>query len=351
MMPTILRRLTPSERSPLSYLVPFSPVIGIGFALLLSGLLIALSGVSPLEAYPALVRGAFGGPRQITETLLKATPILIVALGLTVAFRAKVWNIGAEGQYHVGALVGGAIALNLPDAPAGVLVPLMLAGGVLGGILWSALAALLHLKRGVNLIICTLMLNYIGILLVQYAARVPLREVNGFLPESAAFSATAQLPRVVGRLHIGLAIALVLVGVVYLLLWRSPLGFWLRAVGAQHSVVQYVGISPQRHILTALLLSGGAAGLAGIIEVSYTYTRLKQNISDGYGFTGILVALLGQLHPVGVLLSAIFFSALSVGAQSLNVSLQVPAAVAGVLQALLVLAVLAGSAIARRSSE
>jgi simple sugar transport system permease protein len=319
-------------------------------ALLMSGLLIRLSGVAPLPAYAELVRGAFGGPRQITETLLKATPILIVALGLTIAFRARVWNIGAEGQYHMGALFGGAIALWFPNAPTGVLVPLMLAAGVVGGMAWSALAGLLHLKRGVNLIICTLMLNYIGILVVQYAARVPLREPDGFLPESAALSEAAQLPRLIGRLHIGLAIALVLVVIVYLLLWRSPLGFRLRAIGAQQSVSQYVGIQPARHIFIALLLSGGAAGLAGIIEVSYTYTRLKQNISDGYGFTGILVALLGQLHPVGVLIAALFFSALSVGAQGLNVSLQVPAAVAGVLQALLVLAVLAGGAIARRSS-
>jgi len=337
---------------PLKRLTPLAPVLGAAIALLLSGILIGLGGVNPLVAYRELVVGAVGGSRQITETILKATPILMIALGLAIAFRARVWNIGAEGQYHLGGLLGAVVALGLPDAPAVILIPLMLLSGIVGGLLWSGLAALLHLKRGVNLIICTLMLNYIGILLVQYAARVPLRDPDGFLPESAKFVAAARIPRLFDtRLHIGVVLAVLLVGAVYLLLWRTPLGFRLRAVGSQINVARAVGISTGRSILTALLLSGALAGLAGVIEVSYTYTRLKPNISDGYGFTGILVALLGQLHPVGVLVAAVLFSALGVGAQGLNVSLQVPSAVAGVLQALLVLGVLAGQAIAQRDRE
>ncbi|PSN12073.1 ABC transporter permease, partial [filamentous cyanobacterium CCP5] len=250
--------------------------------------------------------------------------------------------------YHIGALVGGAIGLSCPQIPAPVLITLMLVGGMAGGLAWSALAGLLHLKRGVNLIIATLMLNYIAILLVQYGARVPLRDPDGFLPESARLVAAAQMPRLFGsRLHIGVLIALLIVGLSYLLLWRTPLGFRLRAIGANLSVARSVSISPGRHIFTALVISGAFSGLAGVIEVSYTYTRLKQNISDGYGFTGILVALLGQLTPLGTLTAAILFAALGVGAQALNVSLQIPTAVAGVLQALLVLGVLAGSAIAR----
>ncbi|MEB3213603.1 MAG: ABC transporter permease [Leptolyngbyaceae bacterium] len=331
------------------WLKPWAPVLGGVIALLLSGTLIYLSGANPLEAYKVLVLGAFGGSRQITETILKATPLLLIALGLTIAFRARVWNIGAEGQYHMGALFGGIVALSLPNLPALLLIPLILISGIVGGLLWSGLAGLLHLKRGVNLIICTLMLNYIGILMVQYAARVPFRDPDGFLPESAKFVDAAQIPRLFSsRLHLGVLIALVLVGVVYVVLWRSPLGFRLRAVGAQISVARSIGINTSQHILTALLLSGALAGLAGVIEVSYTYTRLKQSISDGYGFTGILVALLGQMNPIGVFIAAILFSALVIGAQTLNVSLQIPAAVAGVVQALLVLGVLAGQAIAQR---
>jgi simple sugar transport system permease protein len=337
------------KKFPLQRVKPLAPLLGILIALLFSSILLALSRANPLQAYQELLLGAFGGSRQLTETLLKTTPILIIALGLAIAFKARVWNIGAEGQYHIGALLGGWIALIFPTLPPTLLIPLMLLAGGLGGLLWSGLAGLLHLKRGVNLIICTLMLNYIGILLVQYAARVPLRDLNGFLPESAKFVAAARLPRLGdSRLHIGVLLALILVGIAYVLLWRTSLGFRLRAVGAKLSVAEWVGIKTGRSILTALLISGTLAGLAGVIEVSATYTRLKPSISDGYGFTGILVALLGQLHPVGVLIAAVLFSALEVGAQGLNVSLQIPAAVAGVLQALLVLGVLAGQAIAQR---
>ncbi|MEM6517954.1 MAG: ABC transporter permease [Cyanobacteria bacterium P01_D01_bin.71] len=329
---------------------PWAPIIGGFMALLLSSVLIQISGANPLEAYSVLVLGAFGGSRQITETILKATPLLLIGLGLTIAFRARVWNIGAEGQYHIGGLLGGIVALSFPTLPGIVLLPLMLGAGVLGGLFWSSVAGLLHLKRGLNLIICTLMLNYIGILAVQYAARVPLRDADGFLPESAQFAEAAQIPQLFSsRLHLGVVLALLLVGVTYVLLWRSALGFRLRAVGAQINVARSMGIRTSQHILTALMMSGALAGLAGVIEVSYTYTRLKQSISDSYGFTAILVTLLGQMHPLGVLVASVLFSALVIGAQSLNVSLQIPAAVAGVVQALLVLGVLAGQAIAQRS--
>lgn len=332
-------------------LKPFAPVIGAVLALLLGGVLIQLSGANPFQAYQVMWMGAFGGFRQITETLLKATPLLIIGLGMTIAFRCRVWNIGAEGQYYIGTLCGSVIALSFPDLPAGILIPLMLIAGVTGGAIWSAIAGVLHLLRGVNLIICTLMLNYIGILAVQYAARVPFRQPDGFLPESAQFSSNAQIPVLLNtRLHWGMTIALLLVAGVYILLWHTPLGLYLRVVGAKLSVARSVGIKTSQSILIALMMSGGLAGLAGIIEVSHTYTRLKGEISDSYGFSGILVALLGQLHPIGVLIAAILFSALMVGSQTLNVMLQIPASVAQVIQALVVLFVLAGSALANRRS-
>ncbi|MBW4443386.1 MAG: ABC transporter permease [Plectolyngbya sp. WJT66-NPBG17] len=346
--------LNPSARSSSSIwlrLKPFAPIIGAILALLLSGILLQFSGANPLQAYQVMLMGAFGGSRQITETLLKATPLLIIGLGMTIAFRCRVWNIGAEGQYYIGALCGSLVALTLPDLPTGVLIPLILIAGTLGGALWSAIAGVLYLLRGINLIICTLMLNYIGILAVQYAARVPLRQPDGFLPESASFSSNAQIPVLFGtRLHWGMTIALLLVGGVYILLWHTPLGFHLRAVGSRLSVARSMGIKTGQSILIALMMSGGLAGLAGIIEVSHTYTRLKGEISDSYGFSGILVALLGQLHPIGVLIASVLFSALMVGAQSLNVTLQIPASAAQVIQALVVLFVLAGSALSNRRS-
>lgn len=342
----IASRLTPTGLAPI-----VAPILGALMALAIGGLLIQLAGVNPFTAYRVMLAGAFGGSRQITETLLKATPLLIIGLGLTVAFRAKVWNIGAEGQYYWGALCGSLVALTTPDWPAAIVLPVMLLAGVGGGVIWSGLAGLLHIKRGMNLIIVTLMLNYIAILFVQYAVRRPLRDPNGYLPESAKFAAAAQIPRLLGsRLHWGLVIALVLVGVVYVLLWRTPLGFRLRAVGSKASVARYAGIRVNRSILTALMISGGLAGLAGIIEVSYTFTRLKGGISNDYGFSAILVALLGRMHPVGVLVSAVLFSALIIGAESMHIQMQVPVAVAQVIQALVVLFVLAGEAIARQEN-
>lgn len=329
-----------------------APLIGAILALAIGGILIQLSGVNPFQAYQVMIVAAFGGSRQLTETILKSTPLLIMGLGLTIAFRSKVWNIGAEGQYYIGALFGSIVALRFPSFSAWLLIPLMLVAGAIGGMLWSGLAGLLYIKRGTNIIICTLMLNYIAILLVQFAARVPLHDPNGFLPESAQFSAAAQIPTLFGsRLHLGVLLALLLVGVVYILLWRTPLGFRLRAVGSSASVARATGTNVNRSILIALMLSGGLAGVAGIIETSYIHTRLKEGISPGYGFSAILVALIGQLHPVGVLIAAVLFSALRIGAEGLQVSLQVPDAVAQVIQSMVVLFVIVGDAIAKREGS
>ncbi|MCF2969900.1 ABC transporter permease [Synechococcus sp. Nb3U1] len=328
------------------------PLLGAGVALLLGALLIPLAGHNPFLAYGVMLQGAFGSQRSLTETALRATPLLIMGLGLTIAFRCKVWNIGAEGQYHLGALAGAVVALNMAEQPAWLVLPLMLLAGIAGGLLWSGLAGWLHLKRGMNLIIVTLMLNYIGILWVRYMARSPLRDPRGFLPESAQFAAVARLPRLLDtRLHLGVVVAVLLVGILYVLLWRTPLGFQLRAVGSRASVARTMGIPVERTIWIALLISGALAGLAGIIEVSTTITRLKGTISDHYGFSAILVALLGQLQPLGVLVAAFLFSALNIGAEALQVRMQIPAAVAQVIQALVVLLVLAGDALARNQGN
>jgi len=333
-----------------------APLLGVLAGLLIGALLILLAGANPIAAYGAMLTGAFGGQRQIEETILKATPLLLMGLGLTAAFRARVWNIGGEGQYYMGALAGGALALTLgPTAQANgawgraALIVGMLLAAVIGGALWASVAAWLKIKRGINEIIGTLMLNYIAILFMEYMARGPLQEPGGYLPESAQFVAAARMPVILGsRIHIGTLIALVMVPVVYLLLWSTPLGFRLRAVGSRASVARYAGIRVERLILFVLMFSGGMAGLAGIIEVSTLHTRLKSGISGDYGFTGILVALLGRMHPVGVLVASIFFAALTIGAQSMHVVYQLPVTLAGAVQAVVVLCVLAADALAHR---
>lgn len=326
-----------------------APLIGVVVGLLIGALLIVLAGANPLQAYIVMFKGAFGGQRQLEETLLKAGPLLMMGLGLTVAFRARVWNIGGEGQFFMGALAGSLFALNFPGWPKPLLITVMLVAAAVGGMLWASLAAVLKIKRGINEIIGTLMLNYIAVLFVQYVSRGPLQDPFGYLPETAQFAASARIPDLFGtRIHIGVLLAVLLVPLVYALIWTTPLGFRLRAVGSRASVAHNAGIRVEWMILIALAFSGALAGMAGIIEVSYLHTRLKGTISAGYGFSGILVALLGRMHPVGVAAAALFFSALVIGAQSMHVVYALPDSLANVIQAVIVLCVLAADVIAHR---
>lgn len=322
------------------------PALLGGFvALVLGALLIRLAGADPWAAYAVMVRGAFGGQRQITETILKACPLLIIGLGLAVAFRSQVWNIGAEGQYFMGALAGGFLALQFGNLPQPLLVPLVLAGGLAGGALWALIPGLLRTRRGISEIITTLMLNYVAILLMQYLVRGPLRDPAGYLPQSAQFADVARLPVVWSpRIHLGVLLALLLVPLVHLLIWRTPLGFRLRAIGSSPSVAHFAGMNVGGGILMALLMSGALAGLAGVVEVTSLHLRLKGAISGGYGFSAILVALLGRMNPLGIVLAAFFFAALTIGAEAMHAVYGLPAALSLALQAIIVLFVLAADA-------
>jgi ABC-type uncharacterized transport system permease subunit len=326
-----------------------APVLGAIVGLLIGAVLIQLSGSNPLEAYAGMFKGAFGGQRQITETLLKTCPILLIGLGMTVAFRARVWNIGGEGQYFMGALLGGLVALYWFDLPQPLLWACLLLAGVLGGLLWALIPAVFKIRFGMSEIIATLMLNYIATLFMIYLVRKPLQEPGGVLPNSAKFAPLTQLPVLPDtRIHLGVFLAFVLVPLIYILLWKTPLGFRLRAVGSRASVAQYAGINVNRAILTSMLISGGMAGLAGIIEVLMIHTRLKGTISGGYGFSAILVALLGRMNPFGVAAASLFFAALIIGAETMHVLYGLPPELADAIQAVIVLSVLAVDAWARK---
>lgn len=318
-----------------------APLIGISAALLVGLGLLALVGIEPLYAYSIMFKGGFGGWRQIQETILKAVPLLLVGLGSSVALRAKVWNIGGEGQFFMGALAGGTVALLFPDWPAGILIPVMLLAGVLGGILWGAIPAWLKNSRGTSEIFTTLMLNYIALFILGYISRGPLQEPSGYYPTSAQFVDAARMPVIFGRLHIGVPIALILVPICYFIIWRMPLGFKLRAVGSHEKVARASGISPSKIIMFAMTFSGALAGLAGVIEVSYLHSRLKSTISGGYGFSGILVALFGRLNPWAVAVTSFFYAGLMIGAENMQSIAQVPKALAETILALIILFVLA----------
>jgi simple sugar transport system permease protein len=329
-----------------------APVLGAIVGLLIGAVLIRLSGSNPLEAYASMFKGAFGGQRQITETLLKTCPLLLIGLGMTVAFRARVWNIGGEGQYFMGALLGGLVALYWFKLPQPLLWACLLLAGILGGLLWALIPALFKIRFGMNEIIATLMLNYIATLFMIYLVRKPLQEPGGVLPNSAKFDLITQLPSLPDtRIHLGVLLAFVLVPLTYVLLWKTPLGFRLRAVGSRASVAQYAGISVNRTILISMLISGGMAGLAGIVEVLMIHTRLKGTISGGYGFSAILVALLGRMNPFGVAVASLFFAALIIGAETMHVLYGLPPELADAIQAVIVLSVLGVDAWARRRNE
>jgi ABC-type uncharacterized transport system permease subunit len=340
------------KRSTMPVLVQsvVAPVLGALAGLLLGAILVSLAGADPLAAYRTMAEGAFGGARQLTETILKATPLILMGSGLMVAFRSRAWNIGGEGQYFMGALAGFLVGLGLQDRlPGVVLIPIILLAGAAGGAVWAGLAALLKVKRGINEIVTTLMLNYIARFLVLYLARGPLKDPGSYLPQSSQLVGGARMPTMVGtRLHVGIVIAMLFLPITYILLWKTPLGFRLRAIGSNQDVARYAGMSVSFGVVFSLLFSGALAGLSGIIEISALHSRLKDGISGNYGFTGILGALLGRLHPAGVLIAAVFFAALTIGAQSMHSVYGLPIALAQVIHALVVLFVLAADALARR---
>lgn len=326
------------------------PVVGGILGLLIGAVLILIAKANPIEIYKSMFVGAFGGERQITETILQTCPLLFIGLGLAAAFRARVWNIGAEGQYYIGALFGGLVALYLPPfLPRPILLVVMLIAGALGGALWGLIPAVLKVKAGMNEIISTLMLNYIAILIIQYLARGPLQEPGGFLPQSAQFDPATVLPGLFGtRVHVGFLIALAFIPIIYFLLWKTPLGFRLRAIGSRTSVARYAGIKVERTILFALAFSGALAGLGGIVEASTQFTRIKPSMSASYGFTGVLVALLGRMNPWGVGVASFLFAALIIGSEAMHVVSGLPVALADAIQALIVLSVLAIDALVHR---
>ncbi len=326
-----------------------APAVGAVAGLALGAVLILLSGANPIAAYRSLALGALGGPRQLTDTILETTPLLIMGLGLMVAFRSRAWNIGGAGQFYIGALCGILVGLTFQGTwPAYLLIPAMLVAGAAGGALWAGIAAFLKVSRGINEIITTLMLNYIAEFLILYLARGPMREQGSYLPQSAQLVGPARMPTLPGsQLHLGILIGIVFIPATYVLLWRTPLGFRLRAIGSNQGAARYAGMGVAAGIGAALLISGALAGLTGITQVSALYPRLKDGIAADYGFTGILVALLGRLSPVGVAISAFFFAALTIGAEAMQTRNGLPNSIAEVIQALVVLLVLAGDALAR----
>lgn len=349
------KRLAPSRMA--SFLVP---VLSFVLALLFGALLLALVGANPLTTYRAMLEGAFGTPRlwangqfyNLTETLVKATPLMLTGLGVAIAFRMLFWNIGAEGQLVMGGFAAGAVALWLPGLlpfiPGWAYIPLMIVAGVLGGAIWGLIPAMLKAYLKVNEIITTLMLNYIAILWVQHLYYGPWKDPMGFgFPGTAQFPEYARLPRIIGRVHWGLIFALVAAFLLWLVLYRTRWGYEIRLIGENLAAARYAGINITWNIVLVMLVSGGLAGLAGMVEVAGISYRLQQGLAVGYGFTAIIVAWLGKLNPWAVLLVAFLLAALLVGGDQLQISMGLPASIALVLQGAILFFMLGGEIFTR----
>lgn len=332
------RRATPSRLMP--YL---SPVLA-AIAMLLTGfILFTALDKDPVQAFGVFFVEPLSNAYGLGELLVKATPLLLCALGLTIGFRANVWNIGAEGQLVIGAMAGGSVALF--TSGLGVLtLPLMLLAGVAGGMLWASIAAWLRTQFHTSEILVTLMLVYIAKLALSYVVHGPWRDPAGFnFPQSEAFADNELLPLLFAgsRVNIAFILGLVLAILALIFVSRSFAGFRMRVAGLAPAAAAYAGFSDKRNIWLALLISGGTAGLAGVCEVAGPIGLLSPDISPGYGFAAIIVAFVGRLHPVGVVLASLLMSVLYLGGESAQIELQLPASITGLFQGVLLFYLLA----------
>lgn len=335
------------------------PVFATFAALGVGAIMLFILRVSPVEAYGALWEGAFGSTNAMAETLVKATPLLLVGLGICIAFRASVINIGGEGQMIIGGILATQIGLTFTDWPGWLVIFAAMVAGFLGGALWGGIPGFLKAYFRVNEILSTVMMNAIAVQVMNYMLRGPMidpaqAEKASKIPQTARLLEAFRLPRwAPTRLHAGFLIAVVLAILVYILLWRTTLGYRIRAVGQNPHAARYGGIRVRRHIVTALLLSGAFAGLAGAIQVyGVNYRMITDGSASGFtgsaGFNGIVAALFGQLHPIGTIPASIFFGALLVGANKMQRVVQIPSALITALNGLVVIFVVSSEIWRRR---
>ncbi len=333
-----------ARAAPSRTMVYAAPVLAALLSIAGVAALFAVLGRDPAQALKILFIDPLATSDGLSELALKAVPLLLCAVGIAVGVRAGVWNIGAEGQFTMGAIAGGGVALQFGGQDHGWLLPLMGLAGIAGGAAWAAIPALLKTRFNAHEILTTLMLNYVAIQFLGFLVHGPWKDPQGYsFPQSKQFEPDALLPMLVPgtRLHVGAVVALLIVPLVWLLLGRTLLGFQVRVVGLAPAAARYAGFSWAKIVWFCLLLSGGLAGLAGIFEVAGPIGQLTPEISPGYGYAAIIVAFLGRLHPLGILFASLLMALLYIGGEGLQMTLQLPLAVTGVTQGMLLFFLLA----------
>jgi simple sugar transport system permease protein len=328
----------------------FITILSFLLALLFGAIVLALAGENPIAVYSAMASGALGDENGIAETLVKTTPLLLAGLGVAVAFRMQLWNIGAEGQLYLGAIFSTGLALFLiPGAPGWVMVPAMIVAGLLGGALWGLIPGILRAQFGASEIITSLMLNYVAILFSEYLVHGPWKDPQAFgFPGTPALPDAAWLPNWGStRVHLGLLFGLAAAVALWFMLRQTRWGYEITVMGENPRAALYAGLPLKRSIILVMALSGALAGLAGMSEVAGIGHQLQRNLSPGYGYAAIIVAWLARLHPFGAVLVAFLLAALTVGGDQIQMSLGLPAAIAPMLQGTILFFLLGGDVLTR----
>lgn len=329
---------------PSSFWSYASPLLALLITVLIGVALFVALGKDPAKGLQVFFWEPIKSPYAIGELLVKATPLLIIALGLAVCFRSNVWNIGAEGQFVMGAVAAGGIALLAEKTTGPWIVPAVLLAGILGGMAWAGVTALLRDRFNANEILVSLMLVYVADMVLNFLVFGPWKDPNGYnFPQTKTFEAVTQIPRLMqgSRVNIGIILALLGVAGLWLFLFRTYAGFRHEVSGLAPAAARYAGFSSRRALWLALLTSGGAAGLAGALEVAGPIGQLTPYVPAGYGFAAIIVAFVGRLHPVGVVFSALLMSMFYIGGELAQSRLGLPKSITGVFQGLLLFSLLA----------
>ena len=332
-----------AERSTL--IAVLSPLLAVTLSLITISVLFALLGKNPLHALQVYFLAPLIDPYSLSEIAVKASPLVLIGVGLSLCYLANVWNIGAEGQFLIGAVCGSWVAVITQGTGAGPWVlPAMLVLGALGGALYALIPALCKVRFGASEILTSLMLVYVAELILDYLVRGPWRDPHGFnFPTTADFDPNATVPVLLAgtRLHAGCLFALVAVAVAAVMLGRTVKGFEIRVVGAAPRAARFAGFNADQLVIFTFLVSGALAGLAGIIEVAGPIGHLQPGISPGYGFTAIIVAFLGRLNPIGILIAGLFLALTFIGGEGAQISMKIPLDLTKVFQGILLFYVLA----------
>jgi general nucleoside transport system permease protein len=332
-----------AERS--AAIAVISPLIAIAFTLATMTVLFALLGKNPVAALGVYFLDPLTDAYSLQEIAVKASPLVMIAIGLSLCYLANVWNIGAEGQFLIGAVAGSWLAVKTHGTDAGPWVmPAMLLLGALAGALYALIPALCKVRFGASEILTSLMLVYVADLILDYLVRGPWRDPKGFnFPTTAEFDTVATVPSLIegSRLHLGALITLAVVAAAALMLGRTIKGFEIRVVGAAPKAARFGGFNANQLTVLTFVISGALAGLAGIIEVAGPVGHLQPNISPGYGFTAIIVAFLGRLNPIGILIAGLFLALTFIGGEQAQIAMKIPLDLTKVFQGILLFYVLA----------